>query len=119
MLNPLYKGPRRITKWGRPPKHFEQDRDMYNHREFKRRYYREQRRQALGISDTHELYHDDTIKHMQCPYDGCNTWFPAPIELVEKKYKRTYTGFITCPCCHQTSKVGRAGELEQIERKEV
>lgn len=113
MLNPFYHGPKRLTKWGKPPKTFEQDMDPYNTFEFKRRYHREKRRRERGYTDVLDHLHDDTVKHMQCPHEGCKTWFPAPVELVEKKYKRTYTGRITCPSCHKESIIGRSGELEK------
>lgn len=114
MLNPLYAGPKRLTKWGRPPKHFEQDQDPYRTLEFKRRYWREKRRREAGYNDIVDHLNDDNVVHMKCPYDECSTWFEVPIELTHKKYKTTYTGRIDCPCCHKTSKIGRAGELEQI-----
>lgn len=113
-MSGVYSNTTTINKWGRPPKTFEQDRDPYKTLEFRRRYWREKRRREAGYNDIDDHLSDEYVKHFQCPYEDCKTWFEVPIELTHKKYKQTYTGQIMCPCCHRNSKIGRAGELEEI-----
>jgi hypothetical protein len=100
-------------KWGFPPEKFEEDSDLYNQLSFQRKYWREKQRRSRGHDEVDDLFEDAATVHVQCPYPTCETWFPAPSELVNKRSKN-YTGKITCPCCHTTSKVGRAGELEKM-----
>lgn len=100
-------------KWGFPPDNFEQDIDLYNNTNFQRRYYRERARRKRGYTAVDDLFEDDNTIHMQCPYEGCKTWFQVPREFGNAR-SSSFTGEVTCPCCHATSKVGKAGELEEM-----
>ena len=100
--------------YGNPPEYFEMDKDIYRNPNFIRKVNRAKKRRTKGL-DTDDRYQDDTTKYVQCPYEDCKTWFPIPIEYINKKSKLRKE-YIECPFCFRVSKAGKKDKLEKVQK---